>query len=124
MWAKNVDVGECTARVRVHLGADSTRRDDDPRSLSGRIFDPAGRPVAGVRVYYNDTTLVVAATDRMGAFRMKGLPKGSLQLCMDKDDHATGLATIPADAAEVELTLPRHPNGATVNETASVPQFS
>ena len=107
-WANRTDSVECPARVRVR--ADSSGRQDEARTLSGRIFDPAGRPVAGLRVCYNAKTFVVAATDRLGVFRMKGLPKGPFQLSMDKGDYVSGWSTIPADAVEVDLTLQRHPD--------------
>ena len=116
LWGGGGEVAECPARVRVRLDKDSAGRQDESRTLSGRIFDPAGRPIAAIRVScivmtpVASKTIAVAATDRLGVLRMKGLPKGPFLLSMDKDDYGSGWSNIPADAAEVELTLQRHPN--------------
>ena len=110
--ARPIKVVECPVRVRVKAGEGDAPAQDQVRTLSGRIFDPEGLPIAGVRVYYNAPPKFVgtAATDRLGLFRLKGLPEGQFRLSVDKDDYGFGRATIPPDAWEVDLTLPRRPD--------------
>jgi hypothetical protein len=51
--------------------------------------------------------IISGATDRVGLFRLTGLPARSFILQFDKDGYESGWATIPPEAHEVELTLPR-----------------
>jgi hypothetical protein len=100
---------EIEARLRVTTGAaDGPQRKE--RDLTGRIFDQHGLPIAGVRVAYNMEKLVSGATDRIGLFRLKGLPPGPFMLTVGKDGYTPGWATIPSEALEVELTLPSYPD--------------
>ena len=80
------------------------------RDLTGRIFDQHGLPIAAVRVAYNMEKLVSGATDRMGLFRLKGLPPGPFMLTVGKNGYTPGWATIRPEAQEVELTLPSRPD--------------
>ena len=98
---------ECGVRVRVKAGEVDVPPRDEGRTLSGRIFDSNGSPIAGVRVHYNARKPVSGATDRLGVFRLKGLPPGQFRLHMDKDDYGSGWSIIPPDAWEVDVTLPR-----------------
>ena len=49
------------------------------------------------------------ATDRMGVFRLKGLPRGPFSLSVNKAGYTPGWTTIPAEAHEVELRLENLP---------------
>jgi hypothetical protein len=98
---------EARIRMRTEAGDGPPRKE---RDLTGRIFDQHGLPVAGVRVSYNMEKLISGATDRMGLFRLKGLPPGLFMLAVGKNGYAPGWATIPPEAQEVELTLPSLPD--------------
>jgi RNA polymerase sigma factor (sigma-70 family) len=108
--ARPIKVAECPVRIRVKVGEANAAAQDQVRTLSGRIFDPEGLPIAGVRVTYSgplrEKFSGVAATDRLGLFRLKGLPKDQFRLHIIKDDYGFGRATIPPEAREVDLTLP------------------
>ncbi len=71
-------------------------------------------PIPGFRVYCNaplpQKFVGFAVTDRLGLFRLKGLPKGQFRLSMDKDGYGSGSAMIPDEAWEVDLTLPGRPD--------------
>jgi RNA polymerase sigma factor (sigma-70 family) len=100
---------ELVARIRISADAgDGAPRKE--RELTGRVFDQHGLPIAGVRVSYNREKLVQGATDRMGWFRLRGLPVRSFELAVVKNGYTPGSATIPADAHEIELTLPTPPD--------------
>jgi Carboxypeptidase regulatory-like domain len=80
------------------------------RDLTGRVFDRHGSPIAAVQVTYNREKVVSGATDRMGVFRLKGLPRGPFSLSVGKDGYTPGWATISAEAHEVELRLESLPD--------------
>jgi protocatechuate 3,4-dioxygenase beta subunit len=101
---------ECEVRVRVKSDDGDRPAQKEDRSLTGRVFDQRGTPLVAVQVHFNNNrTPNMVATDRVGIFRMNGLPHGPLGLGlswnMPSDDH--GWAHIPADAAEVDLIYPR-----------------
>jgi RNA polymerase sigma factor (sigma-70 family) len=100
--------GEGVPNAAVHVVELGSPRKD--RDLTGRVFDQHGLPIAAARVTYNRETLVSGATDRMGLFRLKGLPPGPFVLAVDKNGYTPGWATIPSEALEVELTLPSYPD--------------
>jgi RNA polymerase sigma factor (sigma-70 family) len=109
-----VDV-ECIVRVRVKTDDGDAPPRNVIRTLIGRVFDSKGLPIAAVRVYPihqppNGQAFQPGATDLLGVFRLKGVPSGRFQLCMDKDGLGSSTAMIPSDAAEIELTLPDRPN--------------
>lgn len=95
---------KCTVHVRMAVvdggqGAGG-------RTLSGRVFDPGGLPIASVRVHYNaNKRFVEAATDRMGFFRLTGLPPGLLRIGLVKNGYGRGSVEIPAEAYEVDIIL-------------------
>jgi hypothetical protein len=103
--ARPTRVDECAVLVRV--SADDEGQQKDVRTLTGRIVDPAGSPIASVRVYYNSMKFVEAATDRLGMFRLKGLPQGAFRIGIDKGGYGHGWAKISPDAHEVDITLLR-----------------
>jgi RNA polymerase sigma factor (sigma-70 family) len=95
---------EVQARIRVRTAmGDGTARNE--RDLTGRVFDQYGSPIAAVRVAYNREKVVSGATDRLGVFRLKGLPGGPFSLGVNKSGYRPGWTTIPAGAHEVELRL-------------------
>jgi Carboxypeptidase regulatory-like domain len=100
---------EFEARIRVRtVASDGPPRKE--RDLTGRVFDQHGLPIAGVRRTYKMEKFVSGATDRLGLFRLKGLPPGPFALVVDKSGYTDGWATIPTEAQEVELTLPSRPD--------------
>jgi RNA polymerase sigma factor (sigma-70 family) len=100
---------EFEARIRVRTDANNGPPRKE-RDLTGRIFDQHGLPVTGARVSYNMEKFVSGATDRLGLFRLKGLPPGPFALVVDKSGYTVGWATIPPEAQKVELTLPSRPD--------------
>ena len=58
-------------------------------------------------MYYNAKKFVAGATDRLGMFRLNGLPPGPLTIGIDKGGYGRGSASIPPDAFEVDITLPK-----------------
>ncbi len=98
---------DCDVRIRLRADA-GEGPPSQGRSLSGRVFDHDGSPVVGLRLYLiKDRRPVDCATDRLGVFRLKGLPPGKLQIQMCKHDQPYGVAIIPPEAVEVDLTLPK-----------------
>jgi hypothetical protein len=55
--------------------------------------------------YNANKQFVEAATDRMGFFRLTGLPPGLLRFGVVKNGYGRGLAEVPPDAYEVDITL-------------------
>jgi hypothetical protein len=79
------------------------------RVLTGRVFDKDGRPLPAVQVYHNSRTITEGATDRLGLFRLKGLPQGRLRLGLRRNGDHDGQAMIPAEAVEVDLIYTESP---------------
>jgi RNA polymerase sigma factor (sigma-70 family) len=98
---------ECEVRVRMRTDADDQLAPKDDRALTGRVFDKNGSPLVGVQVYYNGRTINEAATDRLGLFRLNGLPHGPLRLGLRRNDVQHGWAQIPAEAVEIDLIFPQ-----------------
>src|SRR5262249_21798110 len=96
----------CEVRVRVKSEAGDRPAPKAERTLSGRVFGKEGPPLVGVRVYHNGRTVNEAATDRLGVFRLKGLPDGPFQVGLRRNHDESGWATIPAEAVEVDLIFP------------------
>jgi hypothetical protein len=57
-------------------------------------------------VSYNSKKIIEAASDRMGVFRLQGLPPGRLGLFINKEGYGRGSASIPDEAVEVDIILP------------------
>ena len=109
--SKRVIAHEVRVRVKAELGNEPPR--DGPRTLIGRIFDQDGSAIAGVQVTYNDRkspVTVTGATDRLGVFRLRGLPRDKFLIGLHKLGYSPGSVTIPPEAWEVDLTLPSRPN--------------
>ncbi|MGO9463028.1 MAG: sigma-70 family RNA polymerase sigma factor [Isosphaeraceae bacterium] len=98
---------ECEVRVRVKTDAGDQPAQKEDRRLTGRVFDTDGSPLAGVQVYYNkNRTFKEVATDRLGVFRLRGLPHGPLQLGLRRNFDQHGSARVPPEAVEVDLIFP------------------
>jgi RNA polymerase sigma factor (sigma-70 family) len=98
---------ECEVRVRVKTDVGDRRDPEGRRTLSGRVFDKGGSPLPGVQVYYNrGRTFIEGATDRLGLFRLKGLPLGPSPLELRRDGEERGRAAVPAEAVEIDLIFP------------------
>ncbi len=96
---------ECAVHVRVAAGDAGAGE----RMLSGRVFDSAGLAVPSVRVHYNaNRQFVETATDRLGMFRLKGLPAGALEIGLAKWGYGHGSAEISPEASEVDIILPKN----------------
>jgi hypothetical protein len=93
-------------RIRAVSGEETPRADG--RTLMGRVFDQDGSPIAGVAVTcrHRNRTMTLA-TDRLGVFRASGLPREEIFLGLRKKGYNGATAVIPAEAWEVEVTLPK-----------------
>ena len=99
---------ECEVRVRMKSDAGDRPAQKEDRTLTGRVFDKGGSPLVAVRVSYNNNrTLNDVATDRLGIFRMRGLPHGPLRLGLYRNGDQSGWARIPADAVEIDVIFPQ-----------------
>jgi len=94
---------ECEVRIRVKTDAGDRPAPGEHRTLTGRVFDKDGSPLVGVQVYYNSRTINEGATDRLGMFRLRGLPDGPLRLGLRRNQEQHGWVRIPAEAVEVDL---------------------
>jgi hypothetical protein len=99
---------KCEVRVRVRTDPGERPAPGQERTLSGRLFEKNGSPLPAVRIsgVRTPTEHFEAATDRLGVFRMKGLPPEEVRLGVYKDGDYGGEAVIPAGAVEVDLILP------------------
>ena len=67
-------------------------------TVTGRIVDPEGRPLPGVRVYYNGDGFVDSASDREGEFILEGVPKGTIRINLDKRAYGSTTVSVDTDA--------------------------
>ncbi len=79
--------------------------------LTGRVVDPAGNPLPGVRVSYNRIPFSEAATDREGEFILEGLPEGPLKIQLHKQGYRTSIESVGADVGTGVFILHARPNG-------------
>jgi Carboxypeptidase regulatory-like domain len=97
-------------QFRIKAEAGKEHLQDGTRTLTGRILDQDGEPIAGVQINYNDRkspSLVTIATDRLGVFHMGGLPTDRFMIDMSKKGYNGATAIVPPEALEIEVTLPR-----------------
>jgi RNA polymerase sigma factor (sigma-70 family) len=106
-WSRRDVTHDVRIQVRAEQGKEHSR--DEARILVGRILDETGSPIAGVQVLYNDrkeSIVVTSATDRLGLFRMRGLPLDKFTLLVQKEGYASVSATVPVNAREIDVMLP------------------
>ncbi|QEH35013.1 hypothetical protein OJF2_35580 [Aquisphaera giovannonii] len=77
-----------------------------PRSISGRVADRRGQPVAGADVVAGGSG-VSTATDDRGAFRLDGLPPGPAMLVVRRDGFRIDGRLVGEAEGPVEVTLAR-----------------
>lgn len=84
----------------------AARADEKVRTVTGRITDPKGQPVAGVRVSADTGKAPSdsAVTDRDGTFIIDGLPARQLWITMDRPLEQAVKQSVPADRNEVTAT--------------------
>ena len=87
--------------------------------MMGRVVDPEGRPIAGVRVYSNLAPAVESATDREGDFILEGLPPGDLRIGVDKQGYRPLYELVKADRGDEAFVLT--PNAAKARKPAPAP---
>ena len=104
---------ECEVRVRVKTEPGERSKPGDDRTLTGRLFDASGAPIPAVRVdCLRGQTLIRGATDRMGLFRLKAVPRGPIELSLVRNEEESGRAMIPAEAVEVDVIFMAPPGRA------------
>lgn len=94
-------------RVGVRQGvAAAAKADEKARTVTGRITDPKGQPVVGVRVSADTgkEPSDSAVTDRDGTFVIEGLPARQLWITMDRPLEQAVRQSVPADRNEVTAT--------------------
>ncbi len=107
---------ECEVSVRVSAGDPEVN--GRGRTLTGRVFDKHGSPLAGARVHYsNNKTINEVGSDRLGIFRMTGLPDGPVLLGLRRNDDFLEAISVPANAVEIDVIALNRPPGS--DRTAS-----
>ena len=98
---------ECEVRIRVKTETSQRTAPGEGRSLTGRVFDKDGSILVGVQVTNRGRPIIEGATDRLGVFRLRGLPLGALPLDLRRNGDQLGwVRHIPAEAVEVDLIFP------------------
>jgi hypothetical protein len=100
------------------IGA-AARPDEKLRTVTGRVSDPKGRPLAGVRVAVGTGPAVgrpdllnAAITDREGTFVLEGVQRVRAPISLSRPAYQLQSDNIPADKDEVALTYRLHPDEA------------
>ncbi len=96
-----------TSRLTApRIGAAAEKREEKVRTVTGRVNDPKGAPLAGVRIAVDAGTAPAASavTDRQGTFIIAGLPGRQLWLRMDRPLEQGVKQSVPADRDEVTAT--------------------
>ncbi|WP_165223966.1 carboxypeptidase-like regulatory domain-containing protein [Aquisphaera insulae] len=87
-----------------------------PRSISGRVVDRQGKPVAEAAVIAGGGG-VSAATDDRGTFRLDGLPAGPAPLVVRRDGYRIDGRIVEGPGGPIEVTLARFDEPATAAMT-------
>lgn len=81
-------------------------------SISGRVLDAAGAPVAGASVVVSDSPQphsdIAAVTGADGRFRLGGLAPGAYQIAAHSTTHSRGTARVvvtDGQQADAEIRL-------------------
>jgi hypothetical protein len=87
----------------------SGKREEKLRTVTGRVNDPNGRPMVGVRVPLGSAVdasgpLVAAVTDREGTFVLEGLRRERNPIVLSRPPYQLQSEIIPADKDELTLT--------------------
>jgi protocatechuate 3,4-dioxygenase beta subunit len=98
---------ECDALVQSKLVLTAAHEKNAARVLFGRVLNQDRAPIAGVEVISNPP---MTATDREGKFILNGLRSGPLRVQLRKSGYQSRVATVPADALEVEFEIPNQPD--------------
>jgi hypothetical protein len=99
------------------------------RTVTGRVRDPQGRPLAGMSVYLDRNRLPAgeprpmfdsAATDQDGVFILRGLPTGELTILLHRPDVENPSKvlsnTVAADQDSVDLVYEPGPRSPALNQ--------
>ena len=87
--------------------------DPKSRTLTGHVRDAKGRPLPGIRIGYrvgparvedDRETSALAATDREGAFILRGVPPGPVSIILARTQSPNQAEAVPADRDVVDLT--------------------
>jgi hypothetical protein len=92
----------------------TAKREEKLRTVTGRVNDPNGRPMVGVRVPVGTAAdasgpLVTAVTDREGTFVLEGLRRERVPIGLSRPPFQPQAEAIPADKDEVTLTYRLQP---------------
>ncbi|MGH7589466.1 MAG: TonB-dependent receptor domain-containing protein [Gemmatimonadota bacterium] len=86
------------------------RGQEVPGSLSGRVTEPSGAPVAGVTVHVVSTDRV-ATTDETGRYELPSLPAGSYRVRFDRLGYEPESASVrvTAESAGLDMVMTARP---------------
>jgi hypothetical protein len=80
-----------------------------PEALAGRILDSKGDPVPGATVFSRGDTFKTLSdiTDRDGAYRLEGVPRGRAFIFVRKPGYRFAGADVPEDKSVLDLMIRR-----------------
>jgi hypothetical protein len=89
-------------------------KDAASRRVTGRILDPRGRPLGGVRISVmqeaGDGSVPSVASDRDGVFILTGLPHRPVDVSLERSGYETQFEKLPEDRDRVEWTFRLEPD--------------
>ncbi len=101
----------------------------ETRTVTGRVRDAKGRPIAGLRVAQDigparrgnlRDPFGSVATDREGKFVLRGLRRNPVSIVVSRPRYQVQSEVIPADRDEVELTYRLQPDEKARNQAALI----
>jgi hypothetical protein len=116
-----------TVQTRTTTKAEATA--EPPRTVTGRVRDAKGRPIAGIRIGLDIAPshpgisfdqFGSVATDREGKFVLSGMRRNPVSITLSKPRYQTQPAIIPADRDEVDLTYRFQPDEQARNQAALI----
>ncbi len=99
------------------------------RTVTGRVRDAKGRPIAGIRVGRDISPshpgisfdqFGSVATDREGTFVLTGMRRNPVSIVLGRPRYESQTAIIPADRDEVDLTYRFQPDANARNQSALI----
>jgi hypothetical protein len=80
-----------------------------PEALAGRVLDSKGDPVPGATVFSRGDTFITLSdiTDRDGAYRLEGVPRGRAFIFVRKPGYRFAGAVVPEDKSVLDLMIRR-----------------